>query len=68
MKKQLDFIGMPINLGCDKAGVELTPNLIRKNYFNNLFQRFNLTDCGNISISQPLQENEKYKSEISKKE
>lgn len=45
--KTFDIIGFPINLGCDKNGNELTPELLRKNgCYTSLFNIVN--DLGDI--------------------
>lgn len=42
-----DFIGMPINLGCDHTGVELAPKYVRDN-LKDLFEIGYIRDLGDI--------------------
>lgn len=47
----IDIIGMPIFYGCDKAGVETGPDILRKNKLKNIFEKnHNVSDIGNIVI------------------
>lgn len=45
MERQIDFIGVPINLGCDRSGVEETPDYIRRSW---LPHRPFIFDLGNV--------------------
>lgn len=60
MNNKIDFIGAPINLGCDKDGVENTPDYIRQKW---LRSHPAIKDLGNIECPkrQEILE-EKYRS------
>lgn len=48
-KRSIEFINMPINLGCNRHGVEQGGSAIRTYGLNNIFHKHNITDAGDIS-------------------
>lgn len=49
---KINLIGVPIFYGCDKPGVDLGPDTLRKNGLLELFEReHSITDLGNISVN-----------------
>lgn len=47
MNSLIDIIGIPINLGCDRDGVELAPDLIRSQN-RDLLRAKDISDLGNV--------------------
>lgn len=50
----IDFIGVPFNLGCDKEGVQQAPGVIRES----LCRFSNVKDRGDVVVKRSLQEDQ----------
>ncbi len=49
---QIDIIGVPIDLGADRRGVDMGPSAIRYAHLNRELQKcsFDFKDCGNVQV------------------
>lgn len=58
----INIIGVPLFYGCDRKGVDLSPNTLRENGIINIIKKYNhkVYDLGNIYVPEVAEEN-KYK-------
>lgn len=62
---KITIIGVPLNLGCDRQGVEQAPDTLRRLGLLEALRRHNhrIFDCGNLYVS-PVSERDKFRADI----